>query len=142
LKEEKLHIYHYTAPITVACNIYEKKTILRGKYFARISSRRAEDPEFPFYVIFSDESLFIREGVLNSHNMHIWDDENPRVTLRNFQIRWKLNVWAGIMGTKILGPVIPLERLNGALYVKFLVENLPDFLEDVPLLDRNKIIFQ
>ena len=29
LKEEKLHIYHYTAPITVACNIYEKKTIQR-----------------------------------------------------------------------------------------------------------------
>jgi len=54
----------------------------------------------------------------------------------------ELNVWAGIMGTKILGPVIPLKRLNGALYVKFLVENLPEFLEDVPLLDRNKIIFQ
>jgi len=75
--------------------------------------------------------------------MHVWDDENPRVTrLKSFQIRWKLNVWARIMGTKILGPVILLERLNGASYVQFLTENLPDFLEDVPLLDRNKIIFQ
>ena len=46
------------------------------------------------------------------------------------------------MGTKILGPIILPERLNDASYVQFLTENLPNFLEDVPLLDRNKIIFQ
>ncbi|KYN18868.1 hypothetical protein ALC57_08811 [Trachymyrmex cornetzi] len=46
------------------------------------------------------------------------------------------------MGKKILGSVILPERLNGASYVQFLTENLPDFLEDVSLLDRNKIIFQ
>jgi len=106
--------------------------------------RRAdEDPEFSLYVIFSDESLFTRKGVLNSRNMHVWDDENPRVTrLRSSQIRWKLIVWAGIMGTKILGPVILPEKLSSGSYVQFLTENLPDFLEDVPFLDRNKIIFQ
>ncbi|KYN40122.1 hypothetical protein ALC56_05482 [Trachymyrmex septentrionalis] len=72
--------------------------------------------------------------------MNVWDDENPRLTqLRNFQIHWKLNVWAGIMGTKILGN--NPKRLNGTSYVQFLIENLQDFLEDVPLLDRNKIIF-
>jgi len=31
-------------------------------------------------VIFSDESLFTREGIFNSHNMHLWSDENARVT--------------------------------------------------------------
>ncbi|KAL6417366.1 hypothetical protein ACFW04_014543 [Cataglyphis niger] len=74
--------------------------------------------------------------------MHFWSEENPRVTrLRNFQTCWKINVWAGIMGTEILGPVIP-DVLTGRTYVDFLTENLPDFLEDVPLFERNEIVFQ
>ena len=73
--------------------------------------------------------------------MHMWDEENPRVTrLRNYQVRWKLNVWTGIMDTKILGPVILPERLTGASYTEFLAENLPDFLEEIPLINRNKIM--
>lgn len=138
LKEEKFHAYHYT------CVQQLRQDYPRRKRFCEDFLRRTdEDPEFPSRVIFSDESLFTREGVLNSHNMHVWDDENPRETrLRNFQVRWKLNVWAGIMGTEILGPVILPERLNGASYLQFLAENLPHFLEDVPLLNRNRIIFQ
>ncbi|KAL6418692.1 hypothetical protein ACFW04_011877 [Cataglyphis niger] len=95
------------------------------------------------HVIFSDESLFTQEGIFNVHNMHFWSKENPRVTrLRNFQTRWKINVWAGIMGTEILGPVILPDVLTGRTYVDFLTENLPDFLEDVPLFERNEIVFQ
>jgi len=45
------------------------------------------------------------------------------------------------MGTKILGPILP-EILNGASYLEFLAENLPDFLEEIQLLDRNRITFQ
>ena len=33
--------------------------------------------------------------------------------LRNFQTRWKINIWAGIMGTEILGFVILSNILNG-----------------------------
>ncbi|EZA56082.1 hypothetical protein X777_03192 [Ooceraea biroi] len=35
-----------------------------------------------------------------------------------------------------------METLNGASYMEFLMENLPDFLEEVPLINRNKIVFQ
>jgi len=45
------------------------------------------------------------------------------------------------MGTKILGPVI-LPELNSASYLEFLAKNLPDFLEEISLFDRNRIIFQ
>ncbi|XP_039309087.1 uncharacterized protein LOC120358566 [Solenopsis invicta] len=116
----------------------------RRRAFCENFLRRVEDdPELPSRVIFSDESLFTRDGIFNCHNMHAWNDENPHVTrLRNFQVRWKFNVWAGIFGTTILGPVILPDILNGVSYVEFLSENLPDFLEDVPLADRNKIIFQ
>jgi len=75
--------------------------------------------------------------------VHVWNDENPRVTrLRNFQVRWKLNVWTGIMGTKILDLVILPETLNGTSYVQFLTKNLQLFLEEESPFHRNKIIFQ
>jgi len=46
------------------------------------------------------------------------------------------------MGTQILGPVVLPDILTGQTYVDFLRENLPEFLEEVPLLERNKIVFQ
>jgi len=46
------------------------------------------------------------------------------------------------MGTQILGPVILPDILTGQTYVEFLRENLPDFLEEVPLFERNKFFFQ
>ncbi|KAL6416439.1 hypothetical protein ACFW04_013468 [Cataglyphis niger] len=100
------------------------------------------DPRYSSRVIFSDESLFTQEGIFNVHNIHFWSEENPRVTrLRNFQTRWKINVWAGIMGTEILAVILP-DVLTGRTYVDFLTENLPDFLEDVPLFEKNEIVFQ
>lgn len=139
LKEEKLHDYHYTSVQDLREEDYENRRRFCENFLTRVD----EDPEFPSRVIFSDESLFTREGVFNSHNMHVWSDENPRVTrVRNFQVRWKLNVWAGIMGTKILGPVILPEILNGASYAEFLADNMPEFLEEIPLADRGRIVFQ
>jgi len=139
LKEEKLHDYHYTCVQHLREEDYPRRKRFCEDFLRRVD----EDPEFPSRVIFSDESLFTREGIFNSHNMHVWNDKNPRtIRVRNYQIRWKINVWAGIMGTKILGPVILPETLNGASYLEFLAENLPEFLEEIPLFDRNRIIFQ
>jgi len=139
LQEEKLHAYHYTC----VQHLREEDYPQRKRFCEDFLRRVDEDPEFPSRVIFSDESLFTREGIFNSHNMHVWNDENPRtIRVRNYQIRWKINVWAGIMGTKILGPVILPETLNDASYLEFLAENLPEFLEEIPLFDRNRIIFQ
>lgn len=139
LKDEKLHAYHYTRVQDLRQEDYPER-----KRFCEYFLRRAnEDPEFPSRVMFSDESLFTREGVFNSHNMHLWDDENPSATrVRNFQVRWKLNVWAGIMGTKILGPIILPDTLTGASYLEILADNLPEFLEDIPLAERQNIVFQ
>jgi len=139
LKEEKLHAYHYTSVQDLREEDYPRRKRFCENFLRRVD----EDPEFSSRVIFSDESLFTREGIFNHHNMHSWNQENPRVTRPiNFQTRWKLNVWAGIMGTNILGPVILPNILNGASYLEFLETNIPDFLEEVPLADRNKIIFQ
>ncbi|EFN68076.1 hypothetical protein EAG_01289, partial [Camponotus floridanus] len=100
LREEKLHAFHYARVQQLRPEDYPVRRFCEN--FLRKIDR---DTRFLSRIIFSDESLFTREGIFNSHNMHLWSDENPRVTrVRNFQIRWKLNIWTGIIGTEILGP--------------------------------------
>ncbi|EZA55669.1 hypothetical protein X777_04178 [Ooceraea biroi] len=53
-----------------------------------------------------------------------------------------MNVWSGIFGTEILGPFILPDILTAATYVELLGDNLREFLEEVPLYEKRKIIFQ
>ena len=46
------------------------------------------------------------------------------------------------MGTQILGPVILPDILNSETYLEFLRDNLSDFLEEIPLFERSKIVTQ
>ncbi|KYM93605.1 hypothetical protein ALC62_15963, partial [Cyphomyrmex costatus] len=56
-------------------------------------------------ILRSDESCFSNCGIENRHNMHTWSDVNPHTTRdRGFQRRFTVNVWCGIIGTKIIGP--------------------------------------
>jgi hypothetical protein len=48
--------------------------------------------------------IVFRDGVFNSHNSRIWSEENPhQIRERDFQQRL-INVWAGIIGNRLIGP--------------------------------------
>lgn len=49
------------------------------------------------------------------------------------QQRWSINVWRGILGTDIIGPLFFDGHLNGDLYLDFLNTGLDQLLGDVPL---------
>ena len=34
------------------------------------------------YILFTDEAQFNRDGVSNTHNSHVWADENPHATVK------------------------------------------------------------
>ncbi|KAK3923963.1 Transposable element Tc3 transposase [Frankliniella fusca] len=99
------------------------------------------NPEFPGdifinRVIWSDECTITNEGYFNSHNAHHWapEDENPHCTVvTNIQGRWKVNVWAGVLHNKIVGPFFFDEAVNQYSYRRFLRNELPALLEDFPL---------
>jgi len=40
--------------------------------------RRKLDLNYTYYLMFSDEALFINTGQVNKHNMHCWSDINLR----------------------------------------------------------------
>jgi hypothetical protein len=94
-------------------------------------------------ILFSDESQFTREAIINSRNYHQWAEFNPYMTnVRNFQKQIRVNVWAGIIGNELFGPYFIPSRLNSQYYKDFLEDNFYRFYENVPLNFRNDIYFQ
>lgn len=60
----------------------------------------------------------------------------------NFQIRFSVNLWLGIVNGTLIGPFELPSRLNGAQYLEFLKNNLDPLLEEVDLQTRRRMIFQ
>lgn len=91
-------------------------------------------------ILFTDEAGFSREGIFNFHNNHCWADENPQeISQRRHQVRFSLNVWIGIVGDNLIGPMFLPNRLNGVSYLNFLTQDLPELLEELPLYLRNNM---
>ena len=61
------------------------------------------------YILFTD-------GVNNTHNSHVWADENPHATVEsNFQLRFSVNVWCAVLDDQLIGPFFLEEA-----YLRFL----------------------
>jgi hypothetical protein len=94
-------------------------------------------------ILFTDEATFTRDGVNNPRNVHKWSHDNPHATtVTNFQRRFSLNVWCGVIGNRLIGPFVFENNLTGNTYEAFLRNELPGLLEDIPLMVRSQMYFQ
>lgn len=94
-------------------------------------------------ILWSDESKFTNNGIMNKQNHRYWDDTNPHWSREtNFQTVWGINVWCGLIGGKLIGPYFYDGTLNGRRYLNFLTNELPGLLDDVPLDTREHMFFQ
>jgi len=53
-----------------------------------------------------------------------------------------VNVWCGLLGNKLIGPLVFDNNLMGNTYEVFLRNELPGLLEDIPLMIRSQIYCQ
>jgi len=60
----------------------------------------------------------------------------------NFQLRFSVNVWCAVLDDQLIGRFILEGRLTGEAYLRFLQEEVPRLLEDVPLNKRGRMYFQ
>jgi len=66
------------------------------------------------YILFTDEAQFNHDGVNNTHNSHVWADENPHTTVvSNFQLCFSVNVCCAVLDNQLIGPFILEGRLTG-----------------------------
>ena len=97
--------------------------------------------QFHCYILFTEEAQFNRDGVYNT--ILVWADGNPHATVEsNFQLRSSVNVWCAVVDGQLIGPFILEGCLTGEAYLRFLQDELPRLLEDVPLDKRGRMYFQ
>lgn len=94
-------------------------------------------------LLFTDEATFTRDGINNTRNSHQWSEENPHATVdTNFQYRFSVNVWCGMIDYQLIGPFVLENRLTGQSYLEFLQNEFFPLLEEVPLSKRMDMFFQ
>ncbi|CAH0561769.1 unnamed protein product [Brassicogethes aeneus] len=91
-------------------------------------------------ILFTDEATFTRDGINNTHNSHVWSDENPYAIVKtNFQHRFSVKVWCTMMAGYLIGPFIMKNRLTGKHHLNFLINELPGLPLNVSALGaKNK----
>jgi hypothetical protein len=84
-------------------------------------------------MLFTDEMAFIRDGIVKFHNSLVIVDDTPHtIVASKHQYRFSINVWLGI------GLAVLPNRLSGAVYHRFLVNDLLLLLEHVPPLHHRQ----
>lgn len=139
LHKNQYHPYHFTAVQELRRSDFQKRVT-----FCRwLLERDIEEHHFLRTILWTDESLFTRDGILNLHNWHHYAQENPFVTRNSsFQTRFSLNVWLGLVGDRLIGPHVFQGHLTSDKYLEFLEHHLPGLLDVIPAPQRAEIIFQ
>lgn len=139
LKEQLLFPYHLQKVQT----LHPGDAALRMIFCDFLRIRRHRTSDFHQCILFTDEATFHCDGYTNSRNSHVWADANPHAVIkRGAQRRFSVNLWAGMVGEFLLGPYILPPRVNGRIYLTFLEEQLPEYLDDLPLGLRSRLWFQ
>jgi hypothetical protein len=139
LKKNKYHPYR---PNLVQ-NLVPGDSERRLTFVAWLLVQTQEEQRFLDYICWTDESKFTNNGIINKQNNRYWSDSNPFWTNDiNFQHVWGTNVWCGLVGGKLFGPYFYDGTLTGIRYLDFLSNQLPIFMEDIPLNIRAHLFFQ
>jgi hypothetical protein len=70
--------------------------------------------------MFPDEAGFIRDGIIDFLNSHVWTDQNPHATFQSrHQHLSSINKWVGILGDKLIGPYFFATKVHRHSYLKY-----------------------
>lgn len=105
--------------------------------------RNTEYPNFFDKILWTDEASFTTSGMFNRKNTHHWSSQNNHVIKEiQRQGRQSVNVWCGILGNRVLGPIFYRGSLTAERYLGFLENEIEDILEELPLNELRGIIWQ
>lgn len=97
----------------------------RLEFCERLMDLCHDNPQFSKKIVFSDEATFCLHGSVNRQNCRYWATENPHWMMEcHSQVPQKVNVWAGVIENRVIGPFFFEENLNGERYLEFLENDL------------------
>lgn len=137
-KRLKLHAYK----IQLVHEIKPNDKGLRLDFAVDILNRIDDSEDFLNNVIFTDESTFHVNGVVNRHNCRIWGSQKPQEIVQYQRDSPKVNVWCGLMNDRIVGPFIFAEKtITGDIYYDMLELYVFPQLDDIEA-EKGLVIFQ
>lgn len=102
-----------------------------------------DDPLLLNNIVFSDEATFELTGNVNRHNCRYWSDVNPHWKRDNHtQYPQKVNVWAGILNGRPVGPFFIEGNLTAQVYTVMLREQIVPAIRDIAGGNMDEIYFQ
>lgn len=139
LKEEGFKPYH----AHLVQELRPNDDVRRLGFLAWLDTALYADPAILERILWTDESNFSNNGLLNRHNSVDWADKNPhRKFIKGHQTIISTNVWCGIVGEWLIGPYFFQGTLTGQRYLEFLKDILPTLLQNIPLNTRRDLILQ
>ena len=75
-------------------------------------------------ILWNDEAVFHIGGLVNRHNCHYWEEEDPRITSEKMQNRPKVTVWCGMTSDSIVGFFILRDTMNAERYLTMLQDEI------------------
>lgn len=104
---------------------------------------RENDIAFPYRILWTDEATFTSNGTVSSQNCRWWSNTNPNFVIEcRDQYSFKTNVWCGLLHNQIIGPYFFRENLNAAMYRNFIMNQLSEVLDNLPLSVRRNLWYQ
>lgn len=121
LKSGKYHPYKIQLLQELSEDDFDRRT----EFCEIMTERIDQNPNFLNSIVFSDESTFCLNGHVNRHNSRYWSDTNPHwMEETHTQRPGKVNVWCGIIGPHIIGPVFINGNLTSEKYLQMLREDI------------------
>lgn len=106
----------------------------RFEFAMSMLQRLDDDPQFSQNIVFTDESSFKLHHRPNVQNHRTWARGNPRnVYPGSTQYPHTLNVWAGIVGQHVVGPLVINGKLTGVKYLDMLQNEISAQISDLDL---------
>ncbi|CAK1554495.1 unnamed protein product [Leptosia nina] len=113
--------------------VLASRNIAHRREFCKWLVAKTENvPDFVHHVIWTDEATFTSNGMMKSHAYQETET----------QPCWTVNVWAGVYGNRILGPVFLPQIMDGEDYLQFINSFLTDELDNLPLTAIQRLWFQ
>lgn len=101
------------------------------------------NPNFLNSILWTDESNFSTSRGCHRRNTHHWSDANPfNIQEIQFQGRQSVSVWCGLIGDRVLNPIIFEGCLTGPRYLNMLQEEIEDRLDDLPIATLRNLLWQ
>lgn len=132
-----LHLHAYKVQIVQA--LLPNDLPRRAEFAIEILDRIDGNNDYLKRICFSDEATFHISGRVNRQNVRIWGSEKPHVIREHVRDSPKVNVWCGLMHSRIIGPFFFAEStVTANVYLDMLEQFATPQLQDL----QPDVIFQ